>query len=62
MLGGILAEWALDVPEQDLSINIEPLPQSTAIHELRAGLTLRCYLAADGVRSKLEGAPLPPHA
>ena len=28
MLGGILAEWALDVPEQDLSLKIEPLPKA----------------------------------
>ena len=62
MLGGILAEWALDVPEKDLSLKLEPLHKAPRYMSYGPGLTLRYHHAADWVRSKLDGAPLPPHA
>ncbi len=62
MLGGILSEWALGVPETDLSLQIEPLHRAPRYMSYGPGLSLRYYRAADWVRSKLDGAPLPPHA
>ncbi len=62
MLGGILAEWAMGVPEKDLSLRIEPLHKAPRYMSYGPGLTLRYHRAADWVRSKLDGAPLPPHA
>jgi glycine/D-amino acid oxidase-like deaminating enzyme len=62
MLGGILAEWALDAPEKDLSLPIEPLRRAPAYMSYAPQLMLRYQRAADWVRFKLDGAPLPPHA
>ena len=62
MLGGILSEWALGFPEKDLSLKIEPLHKAPLYMSCGPSLTLRYYRAADWVRSKLDGAPLPPHA
>ena len=62
MLGGILAEWAMDLPEKELSLKIEPLHKAPRYMSYAPGLTLRYYRASDWVRSKLDGAPLPPHA
>ena len=62
MLGGILSEWALEVAEKELSLKIEPLHKAPRYMSYAPGLTLRYYRAADWVRSKLDGAPLPPHA
>ncbi len=62
MLGGILSEWALDMAEKDLSLPIEPLRQAPAYMNYAPHLMLRYRRAADWVRSKLDGAPMPPHA
>ena len=62
MLGGILSEWAMDLPAKDLSLPIEPLHQAPAYMSYAPHLTLRYHRATDWLRSKLEGAPLPPHA
>ena len=62
MLGGILSDWALDVPDQDLSLPIEPLHKAPAYMSYAPRLTLRYHRAVDWVRATLDGAPLPPHA
>ncbi|MBP0577875.1 FAD-binding oxidoreductase [Labrys sp. LIt4] len=62
MLGGILSEWALDVPEQELSLKVEPLHKAPFYMSFGPQLTLRYYRARDWLRTRLDGAPLPPHA
>ena len=62
MLGGILSEWALDAPEKDLSLRIEPLHRAPLYMRYAPGLALRYQRATDWVLSKLDRAPLPPHA
>jgi YD repeat-containing protein len=62
MLGGILSEWALDVPEKDLSLRVEPLHRAPAYMSYAPHLMLRYRRATDWVRSIIDGAPLPPHA
>lgn len=62
MLGGILSEWALDVPEKDLSLRIEPLHRAPLYMDYGPHLTLRYYRAMDWAHSKMDGVPLPPHA
>lgn len=62
MLGGILSEWALGVPEQELSLRIEPLAAAPFFMNFGPPLTLRYHRVSDWIRTKLAGAPLPPHA
>ncbi|HEY0212724.1 MAG TPA: FAD-binding oxidoreductase [Paenirhodobacter sp.] len=61
MLGGILAEWALDMPEADLSLRLEPLHRSPPYMAIGPQLALRGYRARDWLAAKTQGAPLPPH-
>lgn len=61
MLGGILSEWALDVPEKDLSLKVEPLHKAPFYMNYGPQLTLRYYRAVDWVRTRMDGTPLPPH-
>ena len=62
MLGGILSEWALGVPERDLSLKIEPLHKAPNYMNYVPELSLRYYRARDWIKTKLDGAELPPHA
>ena len=62
MLGGILSEWALDVPEQELSLKVEPLHEAPFYMSFGPQLTLRYYRARDWLKTRMDGAPLPPHA
>lgn len=62
MLGGILAEWARGVPEKDLSLKLEPLTSAPFYMNYGPKLTLRYYRVSDWIKTKLAGAPLPPHA
>jgi YD repeat-containing protein len=62
MLGGILSEWALDVPEKDLSLKIEPLHKAPFYMSFAPHMTLRYYRAVDWIKTRLDGAQLPPHA
>ena len=62
MLGGILSEWALGVQEKDLSLPMEPLHHASLYMRYAPGLTLRYRRATVWVLSKLDRAPLPPHA
>lgn len=62
MLGGILSEWALDVPEKDLSLRIEPLHRAPAYMAFGPQLSLRYHRVADWLKARRDGAALPPHA
>jgi YD repeat-containing protein len=62
MLGGILSEWAMDVPEKDLSLKVEPLAAAPFYMNFGPPLTLRYYRVSDWIRTRLAGASLPPHA
>lgn len=62
MLGGILAEWALDVPDKDLSLKVEPLQTAPFYMSFAPQMMLRYYRANDWLAARRDGAPLPPHA
>jgi YD repeat-containing protein len=62
MLGGILSDWAKGVPKNDLALKLEPLSAAPFYMAFAPQMTLRYYRAADWVKTKLAGAPLPPHA
>jgi len=61
MLGGILAEWALGVPEKDLSLRVEPLRTAPFYMSFMPELNLRYYRVKDWMRAKLDGTEVPPH-
>ena len=62
MLGGILSEWALGVPENDLSLPVEPLAAAPLYMSFAPQLMLRYYRHMDRKGSVRDGAELPPHA
>ena len=62
MLGGILSEWALDVPERDLALKVEPLRDAPFYMSFAPQMNLRYYRVKDNILTKRDGAPLPPHA
>jgi glycine/D-amino acid oxidase-like deaminating enzyme len=62
MLGGILSEWALDVPEAELSLPVEPLRAAPFYMSFAPQATLRYFRAKDWIAARTSGAALPPHA
>ncbi|HEY0276186.1 MAG TPA: FAD-binding oxidoreductase [Paenirhodobacter sp.] len=62
MLGGILSEWALDVPETDLGLRLEPLSRQPYYMRFAPQMALRGYRLRDDLRTVIDRAPLPPHA
>lgn len=62
MLGGILSEWALGLPEKDLSLPLETLKAAPRYMAYAPSLTLRYFRAKDWLAAKLTHSPLPPHA
>ncbi|NTE86367.1 NAD(P)/FAD-dependent oxidoreductase [Agrobacterium rubi] len=62
MLGGILSEWAKGVPQSELSLKLEPLSAAPFYMNFGPQLTLRYYRVSDWIKTRLAGAPLPPHA
>ena len=62
MLGGILSEWALGVPEKDLSLKVEPLAAAPFYMSFAPQMMLRYYRHTDRKGTVRDGAPLPPHA
>jgi hypothetical protein len=62
MLGGILSEWAMGVPEKDLSLRVEPLAAAPFYMDYAPKLRLRYFRYADTRAARREGAELPPHA
>lgn len=49
MLGGILSEWALDVPEAELSLPVEPLKVAPFYMSFAPRLSLRQFRAKDWI-------------
>lgn len=62
MLGGILSEWALGLPEKDLSLKVEPLRAAPFYMSFGPQATLRYYRVRDWALTRRDGAELPPHA
>ncbi|MCE7027183.1 NAD(P)/FAD-dependent oxidoreductase [Jiella avicenniae] len=62
MLGGILSEWAMDVPEKDLSLRLEPLRAAPFYMAFGPQLSLRYHRAKEWLSARRSGSPLPPHA
>lgn len=62
MLGGILSEWALGVPDKDLSLKMEPLHKAPLLMSFAPGLRLRYFRMQENRATRKEGAALVPHA
>ncbi len=62
MLGGILSDWAMGVPEADLDLRLEPLSSQPLYMNFAPQAALRGYRLRDRLRATRQGAPLPPHA
>ena len=62
MLGGVLSEWALGVPEKDLSLKVEHLHRAPFYMSIAPQISLRYHRALDWWRTRRDGAELPPHA
>ncbi len=62
MLGSILSEWALDKPQNELALKLEPLKAAPFYMAFGPALTLRYYRLRDNLATRLSGAALPPHA
>lgn len=62
MLGGILSEWALGLPENDLSLKVEPFAIAPLYMSYAPQMMLRYYRYTDRKAAIRDGAALPPHA
>lgn len=62
MLGAILCEWAMGMPENALALRLEPLTAAPFYMSFGPQLTLRYYRVRDWVAARRDGAALPPHA
>ncbi|MDQ2068125.1 FAD-binding oxidoreductase [Xinfangfangia sp. CPCC 101601] len=62
MLGGVLSEWAMGVPETDLSLPIEPLHKAPYWMKHAPNYKLREMRAIDNLSSRIGGVTLPPFA
>lgn len=62
MIGGILSDWAMGVPEQDLDLKLEPLSRQPLYMSFAPQAALRSYRIRDNLRAKRQNAPLPPFA
>ncbi|WP_430244287.1 NAD(P)/FAD-dependent oxidoreductase [Neorhizobium sp. DAR64861/K0K2] len=62
MLGGILSEWALGVPDKDLSLKMEPLHKAPMLMSFAPGLRLRYFRMQENRATRKEGVALVPHA
>jgi glycine/D-amino acid oxidase-like deaminating enzyme len=62
MLGGILSEWALDKPRDQLDLKIEPLHKAPFFMSFAPKMRLRYFRYQDARATHREGAELPPHA
>jgi len=61
MLGGVLSEWALGVPEKELTLRIEPLRKAPLYMSFAPQAALRYHRAADWLLTKRDRTPMPPH-
>ncbi|WP_444542173.1 NAD(P)/FAD-dependent oxidoreductase [Aureimonas endophytica] len=62
MLGSILSEWALGVPEADLALKVEPLREAPFYMRFGPQLSLRWHRLKDNLATRRDGMALPPHA
>lgn len=62
MLGSVLSEWALGMPDNELALRREPLKAAPFYMGFAPAMTLRYYRLRDNLITRLSGAPLPPHA
>lgn len=62
MLGGILSEWALDVPQKELSLPLEPLREAPFYMSFGPQLTLRYYRYKDRLIDWRRRVEAPPHS
>lgn len=60
MLGEVLAEWAMGLPEDQLTLRPEPLHRSPPYMRFGPQLAMRWYRARDWGAAKRQGAQLPP--
>lgn len=61
MLGGILADWAIGIPEKDLDLEVEPLEEAPWWMDYGPTYKLREMRFVDNFMSKRGGVELPPH-
>lgn len=61
MIGAILADWAVGIPDADLDLKVEPLSAQPRYMSLAPQAALRGYRLRDGLRALIQRAPLPPH-
>jgi glycine/D-amino acid oxidase-like deaminating enzyme len=61
MLGGILSDWAIGVPEADLDLKVEPLHEAPWWMDYGPNYELRKMRFIDNIASRLGGVELPPH-
>ncbi|RVU39233.1 FAD-binding oxidoreductase [Hwanghaeella grinnelliae] len=61
MLGGILADWAQDVPETELALPVEKLSKAPPYMAIGPQLMLHWYAIKDNLAAKRQGVELPPH-
>ena len=62
MIGGILADWARGVPEEDLALEPEPLRAAPAYMRIAPKVMLSYYRWRDNRQARRDGVELPPHA
>jgi glycine/D-amino acid oxidase-like deaminating enzyme len=62
MLGGILSEWAMGLPENELDLKVEPLHKAPFFMSFAPQMRLRYFRFQDARASRKEGIELPPHA
>lgn len=60
MLGGILADWARDVPADELALPIEPFSAAPAYMGFAPSLALRYYRWRDNRAARHDNVQLPP--
>lgn len=61
MMGTVLAEWAMGVPEKDLALKLEPLAKVPAYMKVAPQMMLRYFRWRDNRAARRDGTELPPH-
>ena len=62
ILGDVLSEWALGVPDADLALPVEPLAEAPFYMGFAPQLSLRWAALRDNWSARFQGAPNPPHS
>lgn len=61
ILGDVLSAWALDTPERDLALPVEPLRAQPLYMARAPHMTLLGYAVRDLIAERSAGVPVPPH-